>query len=154
MTSLLEMTFTIELEKMRFYARHGVFPQERAVGNWFEVSVSLTYETDAETAPDDNLAGTINYARVAEIVTHEMSIPSQLLETVALRIRRALLDAFAASASAASASAVSSASGASTAVPNDATDASPIITSGSIRVAKITPPLGLPLASASATLRW
>lgn len=149
MTSLLEMTFTIGLEKMRFYARHGVFPQERAVGNWFEVSVSLTYETDAETEPDDNLAGTINYARVAEIVTHEMSIPSQLLETVALRIRRALLDAFAASASA-----VSSASGASTAVTNDATDASPIITSGSIRVAKITPPLGLPLASASATLRW
>ena len=143
------MTFTIELEKMRFYARHGVFPQERAVGNWFEVSVSLTYETDAETAPDDNLAGTINYARVAEIVTHEMSIPSQLLETVALRIRRALLDAFVASASA-----VSSASAPSTAVPNDATDASPIITSGSIRVAKITPPLGLPLASASATLRW
>lgn len=123
------MTFTIELEKMRFYARHGVFPQERAVGNWFEVSVSLTYEADAETAPDDNLAGTINYARVAEMVTHEMSIPSQLLETVALRIRRALLDAV-------------------------ATDASPIITSGSIRVAKITPPLGLPLASASATLRW
>lgn len=143
------MTFTIELEKMRFYARHGVFPQERAVGNWFEVSVSLTYEADADMAPDDNLAGTINYARVAEIVTHEMSIPSQLLETVALRIRRALLDAFAASASA-----VSSASGASTAVTNDATDASPIITSGSIRVAKITPPLGLPLASASATLRW
>lgn len=143
------MTFTIELEKMRFYARHGVFPQERAVGNWFEVSVSLTYETDAETEPDDNLAGTINYARVAEIVTHEMSIPSQLLETVALRIRRALLDAFVASASA-----VSSASAPSTAVPNDATDASPIITSGSIRVAKITPPLGLPLASASATLRW
>lgn len=123
------MTFTIELEKMRFYARHGVFPQERAVGNWFEVSVSLTYETDADMAPDDNLAGTINYARVAEIVTHEMAIPSQLLETVALRIRRALLDAV-------------------------ATDASPVITSGSIRVAKITPPLGLPLASASATLRW
>lgn len=130
------MTFTIELEKMRFYARHGVFPQERAVGNWFEVSVSLTYETDAETASDDNLAGTIDYARVAEIVTHEMAVPSQLLETVALRIRRALLDAFAASAPAAT------------------TDASPIITSGSIRVAKITPPLGLPLASASATLRW
>lgn len=129
MTSLLEMTFTIELEKMRFYARHGVFPQERAVGNWFEVSVSLTYEADAETAPDDNLAGTINYARVAEIVTHEMAIPSQLLETVALRIRRALLDAV-------------------------ATDASPVITSGSIRIAKLTPPLGLPITSASATLRW
>lgn len=123
------MTFTIELEKMRFYARHGVFPQERAVGNWFEVSVSLTYEADAETAPDDNLAGTINYARVAEIVTHEMAIPSQLLETVALRIRRALLDAV-------------------------ATDASPVITSGSIRIAKLTPPLGLPITSASATLRW
>lgn len=143
------MTFTIELEKMRFYARHGVFPQERAVGNWFEVSVSLTYEADADMAPDDNLAGTINYARVAEIVTHEMAIPSQLLETVALRIRRALLDAFASSASAASSAATVATAG--TAV---ATDASPVITSGSIRVAKITPPLGLPITSASATLRW
>lgn len=143
MTLLLEMTFTIELEKMRFYARHGVFPQERAVGNWFEVSVSLTYEADADIAPDDNLTGTINYARVAEIVAHEMAIPSQLLETVALRIRRALLDAFA-----------SSASDVATSVPTVVTDASPIITSGSIRIAKITPPLGLPLASASATLRW
>lgn len=149
MTSLLEMTFTIELEKMRFYARHGVFPQERTVGNWFEVSVSLTYEADADMAPDDNLAGTINYARVAEIVAHEMAIPSQLLETVALRIRRALLDAFASSASD-----VASASTVATSVPTVVTDASPIITSGSIRVAKITPPLGLPLASASATLRW
>lgn len=143
------MTFTIELEKMRFYARHGVFPQERAVGNWFEVSVSLTYEADADMAPDDNLAGTINYARVAEIVTHEMAIPSQLLETVALRIRRALLDAFASSASAASSAATVATAG--TAV---ATDASPVIISGSIRVAKITPPLGLPITSASATLRW
>lgn len=143
------MTFTIELEKMRFYARHGVFPQERAVGNWFEVSVSLTYEADADMAPDDNLAGTINYARVAEIVTHEMAIPSQLLETVALRIRRALLDAIASSASAASSAATVATAG--TAV---ATDASPVITSGSIRVAKITPPLGLPITSASATLRW
>lgn len=143
------MTFTIELEKMRFYARHGVFPQERAVGNWFEVSVSLTYEADADMAPDDNLAGTINYARVAEIVTHEMAIPSQLLETVALRIRRALLDAFASSASAASSAATVATAG--TAV---ATDASPVVTSGSIRVAKITPPLGLPITSASATLRW
>lgn len=130
MTLLLEMTFTIELEKMRFHARHGVFPQERTVGNWFEVSVSLTYEADADIAPDDNLAGTINYARVAEIVAHEMAIPSQLLETVALRIRRALLDDCAASSVA------------------------PVITSGSIRVVKVTPPLGLPLASASATLRW
>lgn len=143
------MTFTIELEKMRFYARHGVFQQERAVGNWFEVSVSLTYEADADMVPDDNLAGTINYARVAEIVTHEMSIPSQLLETVALRIRRALLYAFASSASAAS-----SASTVATSVPTVATDASPVITSGSIRVAKITPPLGLPISSASATLQW
>ena len=149
------MTFTIELEKMRFYARHGVFPQERAVGNWFEVSVSLTYEADADMAPDDNLAGTINYARVAEIVTHEMAIPSQLLETVALRIRRPLLDAFASSPSAvSSASAASSAATVATAVPAVATDASPVITSGSIRVAKITPPLGLPITSASATLRW
>lgn len=124
------MTFTIELEKMRFYARHGVFPQERAVGNWFEVSVSLTYEADADMVPDDSLDGTINYAGVAEVVMHEMAIPSQLLETVALRIRCALLDAFASS-----------------------TDA-PVITAGKVRVAKVTPPLGLPVASASATLQW
>jgi len=128
---------------MRFYAHHGVMAQERAVGNWFEVSVLLTYNlADAPVpAETDTLESTINYARVAEIVAREMAIPSQLLETVALRIRRALL---------ADAAAGSCADGA----PASVASGWPVIIAGSIRVAKLTPPLGLPMAAAAATLRW
>lgn len=36
------MTTKIELEKMRFYAYHGVMPQETKVGNDFVVDLILT----------------------------------------------------------------------------------------------------------------
>lgn len=117
------MEMTIELERLRTYAYHGVMPQERRVGNFFETTVKLTYHPAEDDIADD-IAGTINYAEIAEIVTREMAIPSQLLEHVAGRIRTAILRRF------------------------------PCIATGMVRVSKPTPPLGLPLTSASATITW
>ena len=37
------MTTTIEVNALRVYAHHGVMPQERAVGNEFEVTVHVKY---------------------------------------------------------------------------------------------------------------
>ena len=72
----------------------------------------------------DSLDGTINYAEVTDIIRREMACPSRLLEHVAFRLRQALTSHF------------------------------PQTTSGTIRVAKLTPPLGAQLTSAAATLRW
>jgi dihydroneopterin aldolase len=74
---------------MRFFARHGVFEQERTVGNWF--TVSLKIKTDClKACQTDNLKHTLNYAAVYEIVATEMAQPSHLLEHVAGRIVKTL----------------------------------------------------------------
>ena len=65
------MTTKIELEKMRFYAYHGVMPQETKVGNDFVVDLILT-------AP----------------LKEQMDIPSKLIEHVAGRILYALKERF------------------------------------------------------------
>lgn len=87
------MTSKIELEGMRFYAFHGVAPQERTVGNSFVVTLSLTVPLGV-AAESDELAHTVNYAEVYESVNEEMKIPSRLLEHVAGRILYALKKRF------------------------------------------------------------
>lgn len=83
------MTGTITLRRMRFYAHHGVAEQERTVGNYFEVTLSVRCPMD-KALTDDDLAGTVNYAELYATVEKEMAQPSQLLENVAWRIAQAI----------------------------------------------------------------
>lgn len=84
---------TIEFNKIRFYARHGVMEQERIVGNDFEVSIRVNYPFNA-AMESDNLNDTLNYATLYETVKAEMDIPSRLLEHVAARIINSISIAF------------------------------------------------------------
>ena len=84
---------TIELCNLEFFARHGVLPEERLLGNTF--TVDLTLEADISHAiATDELCGTINYAEAYEVVKCEMDTPSLLLEHVCGRICNALLQRF------------------------------------------------------------
>ena len=83
------MQTSIRLEKMRFYAYHGVMEQERRVGNDFEVTIEVWYPFEA-AMESDNLDDTMNYAELYAIVEREMNKPSQLLEHVAGRIINAI----------------------------------------------------------------
>ena len=70
---------------MRFYAHHGCFEQERAIGTHFRVDV--VFETDTSQAEvSDNIGDTVSYLDVYQVVKREMAIPSNLLEHVARRI--------------------------------------------------------------------
>jgi dihydroneopterin aldolase len=70
---------------MRFYAHHGCFEQERAIGTHFRVDV--VFETDTSQAEvSDNIGDTVSYLDVYQVVKREMEIPSNLLEHVARRI--------------------------------------------------------------------
>ncbi|MBR0244467.1 MAG: dihydroneopterin aldolase [Bacteroidaceae bacterium] len=85
------------LKGLRIFAHHGVLPQERAVGAYF--ILDLRIQTDFSRAlASDELAGTISYAEVFQLVKAEMTIPSRLLEHVAHRICRAIFDRFPAAA--------------------------------------------------------
>ncbi|MEF9924429.1 MAG: dihydroneopterin aldolase [Muribaculaceae bacterium] len=84
---------TIEFDKIRFYAYHGVMPQETHVGNIFEVTIRVDYPFSKAMLSDD-LEDTLNYAMLYNVIKTEMDKPSKLLEHVVYRIINAISTTF------------------------------------------------------------
>jgi len=77
-------TFTIQLHGLRFFAQHGLYEEEKSVGNEFEVNLSMDI-----TAPKEkpvSLENSVNYADVHQITKSVMAKPELLLETLAMTI--------------------------------------------------------------------
>lgn len=74
---------------MEFYAYHGCFEEERKIGTWFNVDLSLEVDT-SKAEKSDNLEDTVNYQSVYQVVKEQMMMPSHLLENVARRILDAI----------------------------------------------------------------
>lgn len=87
------MTSSIFIRNIRLYAYHGVLPQERRVGGWYLLSARVHYNIYKATE-SDNVADTLNYAELCQLLRNEMAIPSQLLEHVAGRMARAVLSCY------------------------------------------------------------
>jgi len=83
----------ISIEKMEFYAYHGCFEEERKIGTWFNVDLSMEVDT-SKAEVSDNLEDTVNYQEVYKVVQQEMMVSSKLLENVARRILQAIQDNF------------------------------------------------------------
>ena len=79
----------IELENVRFFAYHGVMPQEALVGNHFEVSlrIGVDFRHAIET---DEIENTVHYGELYETIKEQMMIRSKLIEHVAGRIIEAI----------------------------------------------------------------
>ena len=73
MTSATPDLDAIEISGIRCYGYTGYFPEERTLGQWFEVDLTLWLDLSI-TGADDQLAHSLNYADVVERVT-------RLLET-------------------------------------------------------------------------
>ena len=86
-------TYKIELSDIHLYAYHGVLLQENVVGAWYTVDLSATVD-NTESILTDDIASTVNYAEIYDVVCSEMKINSRLLENVAGRILTALFDRF------------------------------------------------------------
>ena len=71
--------FTINLHNLAFHAFHGVYEEERILGNDFEVNVSVTFEAEE---PVTSLHDTINYVSIYNIIKQRMALPLPLLETL------------------------------------------------------------------------
>lgn len=117
------MTTTVEINGLKIFARHGVLEQETAVGNYFEVSVKLSYNFE-QAALTDNIDLALNYAEAADIIAEVMSHPRRLLESVVFDMRRALTQRW------------------------------PDITGGSIRLAKLHPPVSHTVQSMAVCVEW
>ena len=81
------------LNNVRFHARHGVLPQERLTGGEFVVNLRAKYPL-AKAMGSDDVNDTLNYAEIFEIINKEMQKPSRLLEHVAGRIGKSVIEAF------------------------------------------------------------
>ncbi len=86
--------YTIELRDIHLYAHHGVMEQERTVGAWFTIDLTLKLD-DHSCTYSDSIESTVSYADVYEIICREMKIASNLLEDVCRRIMERIFDAFA-----------------------------------------------------------
>ncbi|MBW6459373.1 MAG: dihydroneopterin aldolase [Bacteroidales bacterium] len=101
----------ISIEGMAFFAHHGCFSEEQLVGTHFEVDIFLETETH-EAEQTDDLAKTVNYQEIYQLVKAEMAVSSKLLEHIARRI----LDRIAANY--------------------------PAVTSAKVKISKLHPPVG------------
>ena len=81
----------ILLEGMRFYAYHGVNPEERALGQRFTVDVVMGVDLSRPGQSDD-LADTVSYSAVYKLVRRIVEgEPRNLIEAVAESIAGEIL---------------------------------------------------------------
>lgn len=83
----------ILLNKMTFFALHGVSEQERKVGNTFIVDLKIGGNFSV-ACNSDNIEDAINYASIYEEVKQVMGIPCNLLEYLAEKISMKLKHEF------------------------------------------------------------
>lgn len=110
MTNMLQDSY-ICLRGLRFHAFHGVEAQERLTGNDYEIELRLQVDV-ARAMVSDRVEDTINYAEVYASVAAEMREPANLVEHVAYRIGRSIMERW------------------------------PSVTSLDIRLTKLNPPMG------------
>ena len=83
---------TIELKNLRFFAEHGMYPEEMKVGNEFEVDISIGCKSPKKTIT--SIEQTINYVEVYRIVQEEFAVRKFLLETCTMLIAERIYQQF------------------------------------------------------------
>ena len=73
----------ILLKGIRFYAYHGVAPQENLIGNEYVIDLKLGVDI-SKAMQTDEVTDTVNYAEVYNVIKTEMDISSKLLEYVGI----------------------------------------------------------------------
>ena len=80
---------TIEINRLRLHASHGVDTLEKILGNEFEVTVAIDCEMDGALR-EDRLDATINYADLIETIKDSMARSCDLIEHAAFNIASAI----------------------------------------------------------------
>lgn len=77
---------------LRFYGYHGVWPEEKKLGQWFEVDLEM-WGDFARASATDNLEDALDYSKVYQLVKKIMEGPAvNLLEKLASQIAKTLLE--------------------------------------------------------------
>ncbi len=71
----------IHLEQLQFYAYHGLFQEEKLLGNEYLVDILLDYQPNKKLI--NSIEETLDYTKVYELIAQRMKQPTDLLETIA-----------------------------------------------------------------------
>jgi dihydroneopterin aldolase len=71
----------VALQGVRFFAFHGFYPEEQVLGNHFVVDVEVEF-LQQHHFTNDEIAHTVNYEQLYNVVAVQMKHPRKLLETV------------------------------------------------------------------------
>ncbi len=88
---MMSELLTISLVDIRFWAFHGVFPEEKILGNWFTVRLEVSINSLQEISTLDQ---TIDYGSLFAILKEKMSEPTELLEDLAEKIKNRILETY------------------------------------------------------------
>lgn len=86
-------TYHIELQGMEFFAYHGVYEEERKMGNKYEVDIRIIVQQPSVQTPI-SLDQTIDYEEVYCILKQEIFKSTKLLETIARQVSAHLLERY------------------------------------------------------------
>ncbi len=79
----------IAVNAIRLFAFHGCLPEEARIGGHYRVDVTVEGDFD-KAEHSDELADTVDYGRITQVVIEQMARRSKLIEHVARRIIEAL----------------------------------------------------------------
>lgn len=81
--------FQIEIHGLTVFAHHGVLEFERALGQEFLIDAFV----EVEAGLNDEISESVSYATIAELlVSNAKQNPVNLLETLAYRLHRAVIE--------------------------------------------------------------
>ena len=80
----------IDLVDQREYAYHGCLPEEAIIGSDYLINVRA-WANVVDSASTDHLADTLDYVALRRVVSEEMAVRANLLETVLERITSRIL---------------------------------------------------------------
>lgn len=83
---------SIHLQQLQFKSYHGLYPEEKILGNWFIVNFTAKYQP--QYLPIHSIEQTINYQNIFELIERRMAIPTALLETLIVDIANEIFDTF------------------------------------------------------------
>lgn len=75
--------YKVQLHDLEFFAFHGLYDEERIVGNKFIVNFEVTID---DVSNFQTIEDTINYVSLFEVIKKKMNHPVDLLEKLAMQI--------------------------------------------------------------------
>jgi dihydroneopterin aldolase len=75
---------TVQLHNLHFTSFHGIYEEEKILGNEYLVDASVEFHEEREVIT--SIYDTINYEDIYNIIKERMSVPTPLLETIVMEI--------------------------------------------------------------------